>query len=1104
MWHAFLCQAESKVDNQQLCGLFAPPAPHYDNRLVVAFFSKSSFTLLSLSTHAEKQQGSCQRYTSKEVSSMSTKGADASRGGARDDHYQKDDVSASKHIHHHRHRRQSSIRQSLRSASESLPRMSMQRLSLRVDVEEVLEAQNEESILQKSSFYVSGICCASEIPMISKALKRLPILVAFDVNTTTKTVYIEHPTDITTQDISHVLELEGFANQILRDSTQPSHILLSSFQLLAEKHPAISNSELKKVLDSLVESHRLENYTITTTTDNDVQLQVQHCPTNGGMTAVQLKTWLLEHKSVPVDIVSDGLDELLQKSNSAAEELKTPLFPRPTVILSGVFWIVSMLSLIGGNFEPLKYAALISVSFGLPPIVKKAYRTLLRYQFDTNCLMLFASIGAIALQDFTEAAAVVFLFALSEWLEVRATSRARKALSAIVDLKPDTAELVHSVTQEIIVVPASIVPIGAMVSVKTGDKIPCDGIVVKGSSTVDESSLTGELRPIRKMPDSTVSGGTVNSGRSPLTIRTTATAEDSAVSRLIKLVETAQAHRSETEKIVDVFASYYTPVIVVAAILMCSIPWAFGRDVGMKWTHNGLILIVVACPCALIVSTPVCYVSGLTAAAQKGVLIKGGAFLESLSSVKTICFDKTGTLTNGAFVLLEMDVLSNAITRSKVFEYLHVMEMRSSHPVAQAILAAAKNEGVTSSSLVLENHQVVNGEGVTAVVSGKKVCVGNERMFERLGLLEEDHLALVKCWKELGGTVGFMSIAGFGIVCAYCAADAVRHESRSVIQSLKKRNIGLTMLTGDNQGSADAIGKQVGLTPSEIKSKLLPEEKLDYIESLLDNQGDQASCLRSLFSSKRKVMCVGDGINDAPALAAADVGVAMGEGAAFAMETSDITLLDSNLEKIEYSIRLGRQVTSKIVQNVAFSLLTKFVVLGFALAGKTELWAAIATDVGSMLVVTLNAMTLLPKYKNHTEAMNPGGDIERNEVDTDRCCGCEEETLRNSQNHAYCNIGAKGMESKLCMHGCCIVSPQPVCAPNCCPNKESPKRIPRDTGSLYCLSASGVYAHLVALAAAEAPPEYKAEETKEDGSSVYASEKVEEEEHDFAIKRLSI
>lgn len=477
--------------------------------------------------------------------------------------------------------------------------------------------------------------------------------------------------------------------------------------------------------------------------------------------------------------------------------------------------------------------------------------------------MFFASVGAVALQEFAEAAAVVFLFAISEWLEVRATARARRALSAILHLRPDRANLVHPITRELITVPAASVPVGAIVSVRTGDKIPCDGVVVEGTSTVDESSLTGESRPIRKGPEDKVSGGTVNSGLSELVVKTTATTENSAVSRLIRLVEEAQANRSETEKLVDDFARWYTPIIVLAAILMCTIPWAFGEDTGREWTFNGLILIVVACPCAMIISTPVSYVAGLAAAAQKGILIKGGATLEALGVATNICFDKTGTLTNGEFAVLHLRIVPNSLPRNQVLQHLSLMEDRASHPVAQALVTAARNEGITvPTDMILEKHTIVAGEGVEGVVNGLEVSVGNERMFERLGLLndlDEDIRSEVESWKMLGGTVGFMSIGDHGIVCGFCAADGVREESARVLNKLRKKGINVTMLTGDNEDAALAIGRQVGLDSDQIKSKLLPEEKLRFVEDLSSSYDRSRSAVCIPWRSRNVALMVGDG-----------------------------------------------------------------------------------------------------------------------------------------------------------------------------------------------------------------------------------------------------
>ena len=597
--------------------------------------------------------------------------------------------------------------------------------------------------------------------------------------------------------------------------------------------------------------------------------------------------------------------------------------------------------------------------------------------------MLFAAVGAVALQEFTEAAAVTFLFALSEWLEVRATARARNALSAIVQLRPESANLVHPQTGEVVVVPVAAVPVGALVSVKAGDKIPCDGIVVEGNSTVDESSLTGESRPVRKGPNDAVSGGTVNSGNTQLMVRTTSTADDSAVARLIRLVEEAQANRSETEKLVDEFARVYTPIIIFAALSMCTIPWAWGPDIGSTWTHNGLVLMVVACPCALIISTPVSYVAGLAATAQRGVLIKGGAHLEALGLVKKVCFDKTGTLTQGKFQLLHLNIVVDKMSRKEVLEFLSLMEERASHPLAQSLLDAAKNEGVKiPKNLFVKDHVFLPGEGVNGLINGSSVHVGNTRLFKRLDLydgLPAAEMGAVEDWEEMGGTVGFMSVGDYGIVCAYCVADAVRPEAAEVLQKFKRMGVEVTMLTGDNSDAAIAIGKQIGLEEENIRSQLLPEEKLALISEMKDGRSGGQSILANLCSKRRLVLMCGDGINDTPALAASDVGVAMGAGAALAMETADVTLMDSHLEKLVYCMTMGRRVIRKIQENIVFSIGVKFLVLGFALAGKAYLWAAIASDVGAMILVTLNGMMLLPSRKNR-DGSKRGLDIETRDL----------------------------------------------------------------------------------------------------------------------------
>ncbi|KAL7563142.1 hypothetical protein ACA910_012322 [Epithemia clementina (nom. ined.)] len=767
----------------------------------------------------------------------------------------------------------------------------------------------------RSVLYVERICCPAEIPAIRYIVEPISGVSKVSVNVPSKLVYVEH--DISTVSaaaIRDALNAERFGATIQFDgakvaasSAKQTMFCTSSF---AMESAEIFEDEFGTTLGTNFDITQVQSISFEPLTRI---LSIVHNPYT--LSADSIQNLLSQRPKTRVHLIMDGRKSLnIDYAAIAASQGDDKIagqdgsrhnFPRPAVIIAGVLWIVSMLSLIVEKWDYLKYVGLASVVFGIPPIAMKAYHQLKRLRFDANSLMFVASIGALALGEFTEAAAVVFLFALSEWLEVRATSRARQALSAIVNLKPEKANLVHPETNEIMEVPASAVPLGALVAVKTGDKIPCDGIVVEGQSSVDESSLTGESRPIAKGPKDPVSGGTVNSGFSQLMVRTTSLAENSAVARLIRLVEEAQVNRSQTEQMVDQFARIYTPIVVFSAAIMCTIPWAFGKDAGRQWTENGLVLIVVACPCALIISTPVAYVAGLAATAQKGVLIKGGAFLEALGKVKSICFDKTGTLTNGDFSLLHLEVINPQLSRDVIIQHLALMEERASHPVANAILLRARNENISiPQTMVLEKHTLLAGEGVMGVINGKDVYVGNERLFERLG---------------------------------------------------------------DSEKAALAVGSMVGLDSAEIKSKLLPEEKLKYVKTMMSSETrGEKNVLLQLFKNQGTVLFCGDGVNDAPALAAADVGVAMGAGAALAMETADVTLLDSNLEKLEYSLKMGQRVNQKIWQNIVFSLATKFVVLGFAIAGKAHLWAAIATDVGSMILVTLNAMTLLGRRKQST------------------------------------------------------------------------------------------------------------------------------------------
>jgi len=824
----------------------------------------------------------------------------------------------------------------------------------------------------RSSFLVSGICCSSEIPAINSILEPLNGVEKISINVPNKTVYVHHEFSlISASGIKDALDLKRFDCKILKDAgdvfrlkpTVMSKYVESTF-LVESLFEAKDAQKSKRILSERFTKDQLSH------SDSHVPsktIKIDHNPQSVSVST--LKDFLTE-SGFTCSVVSDGYAEGIWSAGEEddVEDHKVKL--QWNVILSGLFWIISMLHLIDdeGNWGYLKYVALVSVALGIPKIAVKAYLTMKRKQFDTNCMMLFATIGALALEEFSEAAAVTFLFSISDWLETLSTSRARNALSSIVRLRPERAKVKDPASGKYVFVPASDVPTGSIVSVRTGDKIPCDGKVVEGRSVVDESSLTGESRPVRKIPGDNVSGGTINAGLAQLVIKTTSTVDDSAVARLIRLVEDAQANRSPTEKLIDEFAKRYTPLVVLLAFSMCTFPWIVGPETGREWTKIGLVTIVIACPCALIISTPVTYVAGLAAAAQSGIVIKGGAHLEALGRVTRIAFDKTGTLTEGNFKLLHLRAWGE-VSRTQAMEYIYAMEAHASHPLAAAIISASKAENVTiPSEWKIENHTNLEGEGVQATINGDKVYVGNIRLFERLQLKDKvppSELKIVKKWLHDGCTVGFMSIEGHGIVSSFCVADSVRPEAKGVIAAFGELGIDVNMLTGDNAKAATSIAIGIGLKHDQIKSNLLPHEKLELVKNMIKIEQDNAAD-RRCFKGRRPglILMCGDGVNDAPALALSDVGVAMGAGAALAMETADVTLLDSDLEKLLFIVKLGKKVTRTIIENVTFSFVAKAVVMGVTFAGYSSLWAAIGTDVGAMLIVTLNGMKLLPSKKS--------------------------------------------------------------------------------------------------------------------------------------------
>jgi Cd2+/Zn2+-exporting ATPase len=793
------------------------------------------------------------------------------------------------------------------------------------------------------------------------------------------------PTLISTTMLVSALNAQNFAATILTDGgksiTEASSTVLASQSTPLDELPMSRFVESTFRIPGLITDNKIKSCPISQQLRQNFlrgqlrafhlhppsrTLKVEHDPDL--LTATRILNVLIhglkDDSCGKIDIIHDGaaegltLPEMMDESRDVMDETERQCCVglKFTIILSGLFWILSLLSYIGGSFVDLKYAGIFSVLFGMPPVVMKAWVTACRLQFDVNCMMVFAAFGALALGEFDEAASIAFIFAISECLESRASSKARTALNDIISLRPEYANLVDQESGGIRIVPALNIPIGCIVSVRTGDKVPADGVVIEGTSSVDESSLTGEARMVEKSAGDKVLGGSINIGAQQMVIRTTSTVGDSTISRLVQLVEEAQANSSETEKIVDAFARKYTPVVLVVALLICTVPWCFGVETGREWMLKGLIFIVIACPCALTISTPVTYSAGLAAAAKHGIIIKGGGKLEALGNVKTVLFDKTGTLTTGRFTLSHLDVVGDLKSRKELLELLAIMEGPSSHPLSACLVSAAKEEGFVPTDCSVSDHTTLKGEGVSAYVNEEIVYVGNERLFKRLGYtISPQCIASAKQWSDDGGTVGYIGTER-SIVGMFCAKDTTREEAYDVIQCLYRSGIEIAMLTGDGNGAAQAVGKEIGLPSSYVKSQMLPEDKLHYVSGL---KGPSTNSHPSLCGKKKLILFIGDGVNDAPSLAIADVGVAMGDGASLAMEMSDVTLMDSNLSKLVFSIRLGAKVISTVKQNIAFTMLVNSIAVVATLLGHMTLLLAIVTDVGTMLLVTLNGMKLL-------------------------------------------------------------------------------------------------------------------------------------------------
>lgn len=566
------------------------------------------------------------------------------------------------------------------------------------------------------------------------------------------------------------------------------------------------------------------------------------------------------------------------------------------------------------------------------------FKNLVKLEFDMKTLMTIAVIGAAIIGEWAEGAVVVFLFALSEALEGYSIDKARQSITALMDIAPNKATVKRG-TQTIELDVEEIV-IDDIMLIKPGEKIAMDGEVISGESSINQAAITGESIPVHKISGDDVFAGTINE-EGALEVRVTKMVEDTTIAKIIHMVEEAQAERAPSQQFVDRFAKYYTPAIMLIALLVAVVPPLLMSGSWSEWVYLGLAVLVVGCPCALIISTPVAIVTAIGNAAGKGVLIKGGIHLEETGKLKVIAFDKTGTLTEGKPEVTDIITLAD-LSESELLGVAKAIESFSQHPLASAIIRKANHEQAVHYEA--EDFNSITGKGARALVGNATYYIGNPRLFSEMTVISETVSEQIKQLQMDGKTVMLLGTKD-EIKGMIAVADQLRESSKSIIKKLHKLGIEKTiMLTGDNQATGNAIGKQLGL--SETHAELLPEDKLAEIKKLQEQYGS--------------VAMVGDGINDAPALASSTVGIAMGgAGTDAALETADIALMADDLEQLPYTIGLSRKALHVIKQNISFSLAVKIIALLLVIPGWLTLWIAIFADVGATLIVVLNSMRLI-------------------------------------------------------------------------------------------------------------------------------------------------
>lgn len=619
--------------------------------------------------------------------------------------------------------------------------------------------------------------------------------------------------------------------------------------------------------------------------------------------------------------------------------------PRNTFLLSGAALLLGVAMRILFPAEPLvRLPFLASILLGGAPVAVRGYREARNRSLGMNALMTISIGGAALLGEWTEAAVVVTLFALANTLEARSLDRARRATVDLFASSPERAviRLGGPGGEERIVLAEEVRP-GDTLVVRPGERVPVDAVILRGASDLNESVLTGESVPVEKKEGDALFAGTVN-GRSPLLAEATRALADSTYARILRRVEEAQAQKAPVQTFMDRFAAAYTPAVLCAAVLVAAVPPLLGRGPALDWAYRALVVLVIACPCAIVLAAPVATLSALTRATREGILVKGARYLEALGKIRVVAFDKTGTLTRGKLSVTRVRAAAGW-SEEEVLRLAGAVEAGSAHPVAEAIRREAARWGMATAArgTLARTFTSVEGQGVAAEVEGRMVFVGNRRMFEELGHGggELDQLL------ESGGSAALLVIVGTrdALAGAVEMEDELRPEAPEAVRALRELGVPhLVLLTGDHEEAARKAGRAAGI--EFVEHGLLPDDKLARVRDLVSTRGATAM--------------VGDGVNDAPALAVATVGVAIAAaGSPAAMETADVALMTGDLRRIPSAVVLGRRMVSVVQQNVTLALAIKAVFLAMAVAGYATLWMAVLADMGTTLLVIFNGMRLL-------------------------------------------------------------------------------------------------------------------------------------------------